>query len=79
MSRSIKKGPFVAPKLLKAIEAMNAAKDQKVLKTLLRTSTIFPQMIGHNIAVHHGRKNVPVYITETMVGHKPGEFAQTST
>ena len=75
MSRSIKKGPFVAPKLLKAIEAMNAANDKKVLKTWSRSSTIFPQMIGHTIAVHDGRKHVPVY----MVGHKLGEFAPTRT
>lgn len=79
MSRSIKKGPFVAPKLLKAIEAMNAANDKKVLKTWSRSSTIFPQMIGHTIAVHDGRKHVPVYITEDMVGHKLGEFALTRT
>lgn len=79
MSRSIKKGPFVASKLLKAIEAMNAANDKKVLKTWSRSSTIFPQMIGHTIAVHDGRKHVPVYITEDMVGHKLGEFAPTRT
>lgn len=79
MSRSIKKGHFVAPKLLKAIEAMNAANDKKVLKTWSRSSTIFPQMIGHTIAVHDGRKHVPVYITEDMVGHKLGEFAPTRT
>jgi len=79
MSRSIKKGPFVEPKLLKRIEDMNAANEKKVIKTWSRSSTIFPQMVGHTIAVHDGRKHVPVYITEDMVGHKLGEFAPTRT
>ena len=79
MSRSLKKGPFVNVKLLKAIEAMNEANEKKVIKTWSRPSTIFPQMVGHTIAVHDGRKHVPVYITEDMVGHKLGEFAPTRT
>ena len=79
MSRSVKKGPFVDHKLLKAVEDMNAANEKKVIKTWSRSSTIFPQFIGHTIAVHDGRKNVPVYITEDMVGHKLGEFAPTRT
>ncbi len=79
MSRSIKKGPFVSEKLLKRIEEMNASGDKKVLKTWSRSSTIFPQMVSHTIAVHDGRKHVPVYITEEMVGHKLGEFAPTRT
>ena len=79
MSRSLKKGPFVEPKLLAAIDAMNAANDKKVVKTWSRSSTIFPQMVGHTIAVHDGRKHVPVYVTEDMVGHKLGEFAPTRT
>ena len=79
MSRSLKKGPFVDAKLLKAIDDMNAANDKKVVKTWSRPSTIFPQMFGHTIAVHDGRKHVPVYITEDMVGHKLGEFALTRT
>ncbi|MBR0417073.1 MAG: 30S ribosomal protein S19 [Firmicutes bacterium] len=79
MSRSLKKGPFVEPKLLAAIEAMNAANDKKVVKTWSRSSTIFPQMVGHTIAVYDGRKHVPVYVTEDMVGHKLGEFAPTRT
>lgn len=79
MSRSVKKGPFVEAKLLKAIDDMNAANEKKVLKTWSRPSTIFPQMVGHTIAVHDGRKHVPVYITEDMVGHKLGEFAPTRT
>ncbi len=79
MSRSIKKGPFVSEKLLKRIEEMNASGDKKVLKTWSRSSTIFPQMVSHTIAVHDGRKHVPVYITEDMVGHKLGEFAPTRT
>ena len=77
MSRSLKKGPFVNEKLLKAIDEMNAANDKKVVKTWSRSSTIFPQMVGHTIAVHDGRKHVPVYITEDMVGHRLGEFAPT--
>ena len=79
MSRSLKKGPFVSEKLLKAIDEMNAANDKKVVKTWSRSSTIFPQMVGHTIAVHDGRKHVPVYITEDMVGHRLGEFAPTRT
>lgn len=79
MSRSVKKGPFVAPELLKRVEELNAAGDKKVLKTWSRASTIFPQFVGHTIAVHDGRKHVPVYITEDMVGHKLGEFAPTRT
>ena len=79
MSRSLKKGPFVHAKLLKEIEAMNAANEKKVIKTWSRSSTIFPQMVGHTIAVYDGRKHVPVYVTEDMVGHKLGEFAPTRT
>lgn len=79
MGRSLKKGPFVNEKLLKKIEEMNKVNDKKVLKTWSRASTIFPQMVGHTIAVHDGRKHVPVYITEDMVGHKLGEFAPTRT
>ena len=79
MSRSLKKGPFVDAKLLKRIEAMNEANEKQVIKTWSRASTIFPQMVGHTIAVHDGRKHVPVYITEDMVGHKLGEFAPPRT
>ena len=79
MSRSLKKGPFVEEKLFNRIEAMNAANDKKVIKTWSRASTIFPQFVGHTIAVHDGRKHVPVYVTEDMVGHKLGEFAPTRT
>ena len=79
MSRSLKKGPFVDPKLLKRVEGMNTKGEKKVVKTWSRASTIFPQMVGHTIAVHDGRKHVPVYITEDMVGHKLGEFAPTRT
>ena len=79
VSRSIKKGPFVHAGLLKKIEEMNANGEKKVVKTWSRSSTIFPQMIGHTIAVHDGRKHVPVYISEDMVGHKLGEFAMTRT
>ena len=79
MGRSLKKGPFVEPKLLKAIDDMNAANEKKVIKTWSRPSTIFPHMVGHTIAVHDGRKHVPVYITEDMVGHRLGEFAPTRT
>lgn len=79
MSRSLKKGPFISEKLLKVIEAMNAVNEKKVIKTWSRPSTIFPQMVGHTIAVHDGRKHVPVYITEDMVGHRLGEFAPTRT
>ena len=77
MSRSVKKGPFVSERLLGRIIAMNKAGEKKVLKTWSRSSTIFPDMVGHTIAVHDGRKHVPVYITEDMVGHKLGEFAPT--
>ena len=77
MSRSLKKGPYCDPKLLARIEAMNEKGDNKVLKTWSRSSTIFPQMVGHTIAVHDGRRHVPIYITEDMVGHKLGEFAPT--
>ena len=77
MSRSSKKKPFVAPELLKKIEAMNESGTKTVLKTWSRASTIYPQMVGHTIAVHDGRKHVPVYVTEEMVGHKLGEFAPT--
>ena len=79
MSRSVKKGPYVAPELLKRIEAMNEKNEKKVLKTWSRASTIFPEFVGHTIAVHDGRKHVPVYVTEDMVGHKLGEFAPTRT
>jgi small subunit ribosomal protein S19 len=79
MSRSLKKGPYVDAKLLKRVEEMNKTNDKKVLKTWARASTIFPKMVGHTIAVHDGRKHVPVYITEDMVGHKLGEFAPTRT
>ena len=77
MSRSTKKGPFVHARLLKKIEAMNASGNREVIKTWSRSSTIFPQMVEHTIAVHDGRRHVPVYITEDMVGHKLGEFALT--
>ncbi|MCI5771952.1 MAG: 30S ribosomal protein S19 [Clostridiales bacterium] len=79
MSRSIKKGPFVQEVLLKRIEDMNKSGAKQVVKTWSRASTIFPQFVGHTIAVHDGRKHVPVYITEDMVGHKLGEFAPTRT
>ena len=79
MSRSIKKGPYVAESLMKKITALNEANDKKVIKTWSRSSTIFPDFVGHTIAVHDGRKHVPVYITEDMVGHKLGEFAPTRT
>ena len=79
MSRSIKKGPFVAPELYKRVEELNKAGEKKVLKTWSRASTIFPSFVGHTIAVHDGRKHVPVYITEDMVGHKLGEFVPTIT
>lgn len=79
MGRSIKKGPYCSPKLLKRIEEMNAKGEKRVLKTWSRASTIFPQMIGHTVAVYDGRKHVPVYITEDMVGHRFGEFAPTRT
>ncbi|MCG0276132.1 MAG: 30S ribosomal protein S19 [Thermosediminibacteraceae bacterium] len=79
MGRSSKKGPFVDPKLLKKIRAMNEKGEKKVIKTWSRDSTIIPEMVGHTIAVHDGRKHVPIYITEDMVGHKLGEFAPTRT
>ena len=79
MSRSLKKGPFVEPRLLSRIEAMNAAGEKDVIKTWSRSSTIFPEMVGHTIGVNDGRQHVPVYITESMVGHKLGEFASTRT
>ena len=77
MSRSLKKGPFVDDHLIKKVEAMNAANDRKVIKTWSRRSTITPEMVGHTLAVYNGRKFIPVYITENMVGHKLGEFAPT--
>ena len=77
MSRSIKKGPFVAPELYKRVEELNKAGEKKVLKTWSRASTIFPSFVGHTIAVHDGRKHVPVYIIEDMVGHRLGEVAPT--
>jgi small subunit ribosomal protein S19 len=79
MSRSVKKGPYVHAKLLARVEALNAENKKTVLKTWSRSSTIFPQMVGHTIAVHDGRKHVPVYVTEDMVGCKFGEFAPTRT
>lgn len=79
MGRSLKKGPFVDPKLLRRIEQMNDKNEKKVLRTWSRASTIFPQMVGHTIAVHDGRRHVPIYITENMVGHRLGEFAPTRT
>ena len=79
MIRSLKKGPFVNEKLLKAVEELNAKNEKRVLRTWSRPSTIFPQMVGHTIAVHDGRRHVPVYITEDMVGHRLGEFAPTRT
>ena len=79
MARSLKKGPYVEARLLKRVEEMNTSGDKRVLKTWSRRSTIFPQMVGHTIAVHDGRKHVPVYVTEDMVGHKFGEFAPTRT
>jgi small subunit ribosomal protein S19 len=77
MSRSLKKGPFIEPKLLKKIEAMNSKGEKKVIRTWSRASTIFPQLLGHTIAVHDGRRHVPIYITENMIGHRLGEFAPT--
>lgn len=79
MGRSVKKGPFIQPVLLKRVTEMNAAGEKKVLKTWSRSSTIFPDFVGHTFAVHDGRKHVPVYVTEDMVGHKLGEFAPTRT
>ncbi len=77
MGRSLKKGPYIEESLLKKIEKMNEANEKRVIKTWSRRSTIFPQMVGHTVAVYDGRKHVPVYITEDMVGHKLGEFAAT--
>ncbi|WP_366923259.1 30S ribosomal protein S19 [Metallumcola ferriviriculae] len=79
MGRSLKKGPYCDPKLLKKIEEMNENEQKRVIKTWSRSSTIFPQFVGHTIAVHGGRKHIPIYITEDMVGHKLGEFAPTRT
>ena len=79
MGRSIKKGPYVQESLFKKVEAMNAAGEKKVVKTWSRASTIFPEFVGHTFAVHDGKKHVPVYVTEDMVGHKLGEFAPTRT
>ena len=79
MSRSVKKGPYVQPVLLKRIQEMNQAGEKKIVKTWSRASTIFPDFVGHTIAVHDGRTHVPVYVTEDMVGHKLGEFAPTRT
>ena len=79
MGRSVKKGPFVQPVLMKRIQEMNKAGEKRILKTWSRSSTIFPDFVGHTIAVHDGKKHVPVYVTEDMVGHKLGEFAPTRT
>ena len=79
MSRSVKKGPFAAPELLKRVDDMNKTGNKQVLKTWSRSSTIFPEFVGHTFAVHDGRKHVPVYVTEDMVGHKLGEFVATRT
>ena len=79
MSRSSKKGPFVDDRLMSRIEAMNTANEKRMIRTWSRASTIFPDMVGHTIAVHDGRKHVPVFVSESMVGHKLGEFAPTRT
>ncbi|MBI2080596.1 MAG: 30S ribosomal protein S19 [candidate division NC10 bacterium] len=79
MGRSVKKGPYVEPKLLRRIEEMNRGRDKRVLKTWSRRSTITPEFVGHTLAVHNGKKFIPVYVTENMVGHKLGEFAPTRT
>ncbi len=79
MSRSLKKGPFVDEKLLKKVQRLNASDEKKVIKTWFRRSTITPEFVGHTFAVHNGRKFVPVYVTEQMIGHKLGEFAPTRT
>jgi len=79
MSRSSKKGPYVDARLLARVEALNATREKRMLRTWSRTSTVFPEMVGHTIAVHDGRKHVPVFISEAMVGHKLGEFAPTRT
>jgi len=79
MGRSLKKGPFIDPKLLDKVAAMNQSGQKKVVRTWSRASTIFPEMVGHTIAVHDGRRHVPIYVTENMVGHRLGEFAPTRT
>ena len=79
MSRSLKKGPYIDPKLLKKVDNLNESGGRQVIRTWSRASTIFPQMVGHTIAIHDGRRHVPIYITENMVGHKLGEFAPTRT
>jgi small subunit ribosomal protein S19 len=79
MSRSLKKGPFIDPKLLHKVDELNSSRRRQVIRTWSRASTIFPQMVGHTIAVHDGRRHVPIYVTENMVGHKLGEFAPTRT
>lgn len=79
MSRSVKKGPYCEPKLLAKVEAMNESDSKQVIKTWSRRSTIFPQMVGHTFAVHNGKKHIPVYVSEDMVGHKLGEFSPTRT
>ena len=79
MGRSLKKGPFINAELLKKVETLNERGEKKVIRTWSRASTIFPQMVGHTIAIHDGRRHVPIYITENMVGHKLGEFAHTRT
>jgi small subunit ribosomal protein S19 len=79
MGRSVKKGPFVEERLMMRIEAMNESGDKKMLKTWSRASTVFPEMVGHTIAVYDGRRHVPIFVTESMVGHKLGEFAPTRT
>ncbi len=79
MSRSLKKGPYISPKLMKKVEAMNESGQKQVIRTWSRASMIFPQMVGHTIAVHNGRRHVPIYITENMVGHRLGEFSHTRT
>jgi small subunit ribosomal protein S19 len=79
LSRSSKKGPFVEARLLSRIEAMNATNEKRMIRTWSRTSTVFPDLVGHTIAVHDGRKHVPVFVSESMVGHKLGEFAPTRT
>jgi small subunit ribosomal protein S19 len=79
MGRSLKKGPYADPKLLKKIDDLNSRNEKRIIKTWSRRSTIFPQMIGHTLAVHDGRKHIPVFVTENMVGHKLGEFALTRT
>jgi small subunit ribosomal protein S19 len=79
MGRSLKKGPYIDPKLLKKVELMNERNEKKVIRTCRRASNIFPHMVGHTFAVHDGRRHVPIYVTENMVGHKLGEFAPTRT